>query len=396
MSQRLIARSLDLLQLQEEGYDLHIESDNVLLVRGIPYVNANQQVLRGTLVTALELAGDVTVQPASHELYFAGEAPCTRDGAPLHTVIAGGAANVGVVPVNFMFSKKPLEDGHRYRDYHHKMTTYVALLSVHAEQLEPDVTARTFPVIPPDDPEESVFEYADTASVRAGTSEVTEKLKTGPVAIVGLGGTGAYVLDLVAKTPVSEIHLFDGDRFVQHNAFRSPGAPSRDKLATVPQKVDYFADLYRPMRRYIVPHDTYVTEDNVESLRGMSFVFLTVDKGSVRKMLVSKLEEFDLPFIDVGIGVEEVDGALTGQVRTTTSTPQHREHVHEYRRIPFGDPAEKNDYKHNVQIADLNALNATLAVIKWKKLAGFYADMEREHYSVYAVSGNTLLNEDQT
>lgn len=394
MSRRLIGLSADLTQLQEEGYNLDIASDSVLLVRDVPYVNASRQVMRGTLVTALELAGDITVQPNAHELYLIGEQPCNKDGAPLSSVVAGAGGVIGGVQTNYMLSKKPRDGDRRYRDYYHKVTTYVALLSVHAEALEPDVTARTFPVIPPDDPEQSVFEYADTASVRAGISAVTDKLAGGAIAIVGLGGTGAYVLDMVAKTPVQEIHLYDGDRFVQHNAFRSPGAPSQEALATVPQKVDYFAQLYRPMRRGIVPHDTYLDADNVTELRAMSFVFIAVDRGPVRKLLVDALEEFGVPFIDTGIGVQAVDGALTGQVRTTTSTPDQRQHVHAERRIPFGEPAADNEYNHNIQIADLNALNATLAVIRWKRLAGFYADMEREHFSVYAISGNSLINED--
>ena len=80
------------------------------------------------------------------------------------------------------------------------------------------------------------FRYMDTASGRAGIGAISEQLATGPVAIVGLGGTGSYILDLVAKTPVREIHLFDGDRFGQHNAFRSPGAPHIDTLRQTPPK----------------------------------------------------------------------------------------------------------------------------------------------------------------
>ena len=49
----------------------------------------------------------------------------------------------------------------------------------------------------------------------------------------------------------------------------------------------------------------------------------------------------------------------------------------------------------NIQVADLNALNACLAVIRWKKLFGFYRDLEREHHTLYTVDGNHLLNEDQ-
>ena len=47
------------------------------------------------------------------------------------------------------------------------------------------------------------------------------------------------------------------------------------------------------------------------------------------------------------------------------------------------------------QIADLNALNAALAVIKWKKLCGFYQDFDEELHSVFTLDGNMLTNEDK-
>ncbi|CAN2525454.1 MULTISPECIES: hypothetical protein [Burkholderia] len=52
-------------------------------------------------------------------------------------------------------------------------------------------------------------------------------------------------------------------------------------------------------------------------------------------------------------------------------------------------------YASNIQVADLNALNAVLAVIKWKKLRGFYRDLDREHHSTYTTDGNLLLNSGQ-
>jgi hypothetical protein len=367
----------------------------VLLVHDVPYVNPSREVLRGTLVTELELAGDMTIQPSNHVAQFIGQTPSDSEGHPLSKLINSGAASlVGSVHVNFTFSKKPMGGDQRYRDYHHKVTTYVALLLMHAQVLDPTVAATTFPVITPDEDDDSPFEYLDTASVRAGISEVTKKLRLGPIAIIGLGGTGAYTLDLVAKTPVREIHLFDGDRYLQHNAFRSPGAPSIEELATVPKKVDYFAARYAKMRKKIVPHGDFVTEANVDELRGMTFVFLALDDGPARKLIVTKLEEYGIDFIDVGIGVEHVDNSLTGLVRTTLSTVDSRKHLDADHRLPFGKANDANDYNRNIQIADLNALNAALAVIKWKKLAGFYLDLEREHYSAYAVNGNTLINED--
>jgi hypothetical protein len=83
-------------------------------------------------------------------------------------------------------------------------------------------------------------------------------------------------------------------------------------------------------------------------------------------------------------------------LRTTLSTPQKRDHVWTKKRIPFSEVAEVNEYDKNIQIADLNALNAALAVIRWKRLFGFYLDQEHEHFSYYAVGGNEITNEDKS
>ena len=90
------------------------------------------------------------------------------------------------------------------------------------------------------------------------------------MAIVGLGGTGSYILDYVAKTPVKEIHLFDGDEFLNHNAFRAPGQ-NDEELRSKLKKVHYLQSRYVTMRRGIVPHDFFITAETVEHLRGMDF-----------------------------------------------------------------------------------------------------------------------------
>jgi len=393
MSQRLISRSPDLTQLRDEGYEVAVTA-NYLVLSHVPYVTANREVAYGTLVSELELADDATVKPTNHVVTFSGEIPCDADGQPLAKIINSSAQQVLAegLEVEHTFSSKPSEG---YADYFHKMTTYVSMLSRWARTIDPDATAITNPLIVPDEEEDSVFMYADTASTRARISLVTDKLKIDRVAIVGVGGTGSYILDLIAKTPVREVHLFDGDRFVQHNAFRSPGATAADDLARVPQKVDYWAAQYSQLRRNVIPHDYYVDETNVGELRGMDFVFLALDDGDARRLLVSSLEEFSIAFIDTGIGVYEGEGVLGGLVRLTTSTPVQRDHVHKNKRIPFTS-SDDNDYERNIQVADLNALNASLAVIRWKKLAGFYADLEREHHSLYGISDNSLINEDCT
>jgi len=93
--------------------------------------------------------------------------------------------------------------------------------------------------------------------------------------------------------------------------------------------------------------------------------------------------------VDIGIGINEIDGLLTGSVRVTTATPAKNDHIEKL--VSFSD-GNNDDYDKNVQIAEINALNAALAVIKWKKLFGFYHDLGKEHHSVYDINVNKLIN----
>ena len=63
-------------------------------------------------------------------------------------------------------------------------------------------------------------------------------------------------------------------------------------------------------------------------------------------------------------------------------------------RISFSEGNEHDEYRQNIQIAELNALNASLAVIKWKKICGFYYDIDKEMHSLYAIDDNSIINDD--
>lgn len=392
MSLRLINLSPDLKRLRDEGYDVEIKS-SFLLIKNVPYINSKQELEKGILVSELNMAGEIAAKPSTHVAYFVGKCPCNKDGTEIKQKNQSGDQTLGKdLVVNYTFSSKPISGS--YQDYYEKMTTYVAIISSPAQSINPSVTAKTFPVIETSE-EESVFKYLDTASSRAGINAVTKKLELGKVGIVGLGGTGAYVLDLITKTPIKEIHLFDGDEFLNHNAFRSPGAPSIGELNSRVKKTVYFAEQYSKMRRNIVPHDDYLDSSNVGQLQDMNFVFLCLDRGEDKLLIVEQLEEWGTPFIDAGMGVQMVDDSLLGIIRVTSSTPTKRDHVRNKNRITFSDDGGNNDYSRNIQIADLNALNAALAVIKWKKMFGFYQDHENEHFSAYTIDGNNLINEDQ-
>ena len=389
MYEQLVNHSPDLQRLQDEGYDIEIRS-NYLLVKQVPYVTAARVVERGILVSELSMSGSTTAPNPYHVVWFIGTIPCDNHGRELNAIInqRGTFQVEGNLTASCMFSSKPPEG---YPDYYEKMMSYVEMLLGYARAIDSSVTAKVFPPIPTYETD-SVFRYLDSASSRAQISAITEKLKLSKVAIVGLGGTGSYILDLIAKTPIEEIHLYDRDTFYTHNAFRAPGAAPLNELNAAPKKVEYFQRKYDSLRRNIIAHRVHVDETNIEELRDMKFVFLAMDTGAGKKYIIEKLEEFGIPFIDTGVGVGETNNSLNGIIRTTTSVPGHRQHV--WKRLSFADAAD-DEYERNIQTADLNALNAVMAVIKWKKLFGFYTDLDEEYSSTYTIDGNHLLNEDQ-
>jgi hypothetical protein len=143
----------------------------------------------------------------------------------------------------------------------------------------------------------------------------------------------------------------------------------------------------------IIDHPVYLDASNVEQLRGMGFVFVCLDKNRPKILIVEKLEEFNVPFTDVGMGIQLDGDSLGGILRVTTSTARKRDHFRG--RVSFEDAPGDDDYHRNIQIADLNALNAALAVMRWKKLFGFYRDLKSEHHSQFSIDTNLLINEDR-
>ncbi len=388
MSQQLISRSADLKRLRDEGYEIEVRS-GYLLIHHVPYVDSKKEIKFGKLISTLSLNNDVTAKPETHVISFMGEHPCNKDG----TIIAGiqhASPNQKIfddVILNFSFSNKPVGG---YANYYEKITRYVEIISAQAKSLDRSVTAQTYKRVA-DSGGLSVFYYVDTNSSRANILDLNSKFKGQKVGIIGLGGTGAYVLDFVSKTEVDEIHLFDGDSFLQHNAFRSPSAPSGEILDKQYKKVEYFFEIYSQMHRGIKPHPIYVTEENAQLLRALSYVFVCVDKPTARGKILSILNLLKIVFIDTGLGVNIADRNLVGSVRVTTGTPSKSDHISH--RIGTED-VEENEYATNIQIAELNAINASLAVIKWKKLCGFYQDLKGEHHSVYVINTGQMINEE--
>ena len=178
--------------------------DGHVVVTNVPYVDHECAVRRGALVIPLSTTGDRTGPPPDHTARFAGAMPCHSDGSAIERIVANHQRQQlapGLV-VDHHFSSKPQPQG-RFADYYEQITAYLRILSHEAEAIDPTATAATFAAMETED-DESVFRYYDSASSRAGIMMATAKLEQQrKVAILGVGGTGSYVLDLVAKAPVA-------------------------------------------------------------------------------------------------------------------------------------------------------------------------------------------------
>ena len=238
MSQKLINLNSDLKKLQQEGYEVVIFQDTFLIVNNIPYVNCNKKILYGDLISKLDLTGNQTISPESHIVFFSGDEPCDRHGKKLDIQCDSEFPKLQEKTVKYAFSHKPRSEG------------YIKIISNEATSIDHTVTAKNFknPYFQNND---SVFCYPDTNSARGSIHQISEKLQNQRIAIIGLGGTGAYVLDLISKTPVSEIHLFDADNFENHNAFRFPGAAAIKDLEENPKKTNYLKKVYSKMHKHI-------------------------------------------------------------------------------------------------------------------------------------------------
>ncbi len=385
---RLVRNSPDLAQLVQDGFAIRIVN-GFLVVDDIPFVDDAAQVQWGSLLCPLDLNGPTTAAPSTHVMCFIGGVPRDKNGQLIDGLINDGVEKWSAAPdltaVCGFSQKKP--EGN-YADFYEKVSFYAAMVTSPAQAVDPDAIPYTFKPVQTDE-DDGVFLYVDTFSSRAGITELNNLLALEKVVIIGLGGTGAHLLDALAKTPANTIHLYDGDFFRTHNAFRAPGAASLKDVAAGMKKVDYYSEMYSVMRRGIVPHPVNVTAENVNEILDAGFVFLAMDTGPDKKAIIEALIAGGIPFIDTGVGLSRDATGINGQLRITTSTPGRSDHITNGGVISYfvGDGAE---YDTNLQVDELNAITATLAVIRYKKLLRFYADAEDERHTVYVVDSGDL------
>ena len=396
MSHSLISRNPDLAALVDDGYTISIIG-GYLVVKGIPYVTALGAVHTADIVSSLEISGQDTVSPLTqHTVWWTGQMPHYADRTSMQ-----GALCCSVWPTGF-----PLGDGltaysrwsmklrgrgtHRaYANHKEKIDTYVSEVGGQADALFPGSLALAKSQAGVDLELQSRFKYLDMNAFRSGTRGIEQTISEDIVAVIGLGGSGSYLVDILAKTNIKELHLYDDDVLSYNNAFRLPGAAQASELTGQLKKVDWLKNQYAPVRDDgIHAHDKQMTRDALAELAPCTMVFIAVDRLDVRREIQAHCSALGVAHIAVGLGVEvegETNSQLGGMVKV--------EVMHTPRRLSDADregylaQADADDMYGNIQTAELNMLSAALAIIEWKAMRGFYvsdrsADIDSQVYVV--------------
>lgn len=392
MFQKLVSRNEDLERLVKRGYAVAFDVTNHVVVRDIPYLDADGGLQIGALVAKLEFIDQDRVKQTDHQVFFAGGIPHGLSGEPIPN-LGGGAHQLTLseacsdVVVQRSFSNKPRPSG-MFPDFFAKFESYVAILAGPAIDKH-GVTPLTFRAVAHEgaDP---IFKIHDTLTSRAEITDLVRPFKEDVIAVIGLGGTGAYVLDFLVKTPAREIRAFDLDAYHVHNAFRSPGRLNIEELGQ-PKAVVYQAR-YENFRHGLSTSSQLIDSQSRSVLEGVTFAFVCVDKGSARAEIFDLLTEMKIPFIDVGMGLNRKQGALSGMLRVTYFSADDAERVRQMGLVELADQPD-DLYRANIQIAELNAMNACLAVIRYKQLRGFYVEDAPVFHLLFGVSDMKIVSE---
>ncbi len=376
-------------RLVDEDHAVTIDG-GYLIVDRIPYVTSTREIAWGALICPYRNVDGVPQLDNDHQCWFTGSTPHRADGTSLEGPL--GSVNqletVAGREVRMRFSNKPDPIGDFFDNHYNKVTHYIRKLSRHARDIDPAVSATSVGSyrrreVP------SVFHYANDAIAQGGLDAIADKLRLRRVCIVGVGGTGSYLLDALAKEEIERIDLYDHDVIEPKNAFRMPGAMSREDVYAGHNKATWLASRCGAMRTGVTGHPVRIDADNVAQLAGADFCFIAVDHGPSRGVIAHFLVDQRIPFIDVGIGVDKrADvAALIARARVTLVTPKTAHLVDE---LPTADDSQDAVY-NNIQVLEINAINAMLAVIRFKQYRGFYVADEHPDVIKYVSSWNSMV-----
>lgn len=368
-------------ELMDDCYDVDFIG-GYFVIYGLPYLNQEGKLQYGDLASPVDLAGGIIDAPISHQAWFRGGRPHDETGRALGLATRDHRVTITAdLITDYSFSLKLLDGSGQKRNYltfEEKMRTYLDAITSPAMSAFPEATPLRN-IERKATEQGSPLRFPDTLSARYHFNDVSSLLRGKAVAIIGLGGTGSYILDMIVRTHLDKIALFDDDKVHLHTIFRIPGFIPR---AIGERKVEALARQYGQWHSGITPFAERITPENIEKLREFDFVFVSVDDGPSRLFILQWLTENGIPFVDCGMGLNRLPGGLNGVVRITgVDRPAFERTVHTS-YLPT-EKRKEDEYRKQAQIAELNALNACLAVIRFKQYFNLYDRLENSAWYTF-------------
>ena len=349
--------------LDELGYHVDFVG-GYFVIYGLPYLDKDGVLKHGDWFSPIDLSGAV-IDPPKHQAWWIGVRP--HDQSKRELRLGGGPDRVRIAQhlvADYSFSFKLHENGKKreYRTFEEKVQTYLDAITAPALAAYPDATPFRGIEIK-SAAQGSPLRFPDTMSARYNMNDVSSLLRGKKVAIIGLGGTGSYILDFIARTHLERIALFDDDKVHVHTIFRVPGFIPH---AIGELKVEALARHYGQWHAGLDHIPERITSENIERLSDFDFVFVSIDDGPARLHIVDWLSAKGIPYVDCGMGLDRSSVGLSGFVRITGVDRKAFENNANTPHLPT-ENAKDDEYRRQAQIAELNALNAAIAVIRFKQ-----------------------------
>lgn len=367
-------------ELDALGYQVDFVG-GYLVIYGLPYLNKDGGLAHGDWISPLDLSEKTIDAPKDHQAWWRGSRP--HDQTKRELRLGGGVARVTVAPdlvSDYSFSFKLLENGamRSYRSFEEKVQTYLDTITSPALAAYPEATPLRGIAVKAA-AQGSPLRFPDTMSARYHMNDVSSLLRGKKVAIIGLGGTGSYILDVIARTHLERIALFDDDKVHVHTIFRIPGFIP-NSIGSL--KVESLARQYGQWHAGLEPVPERITPENIERLGEFDFVFVSVDDGPSRLHIVDWLSSKGIPYVDCGMGLNRSSVGLSGFVRITGTDRKAFENNVNTARLPI-ENAKADEYRRQAQIAELNMLNAALAVMRFKQHFGLFDRLDDSTWYIF-------------
>ena len=381
MSNSLISRNSDLSDI-EAKYRVRILGA-YLIVEGIFYLGEDGEPKQAEIVTHLDMSGgsgeEVIKPPKDHTVWWTGEMPYRATGESMEADLVCNKWSEGKdieegITVYTRWSRKLKHAGktRKYSSHYEKIEAYILEVSGEVEISHPGILEAAKFVPGSQIDMNTRFVYIDTNSYRNGTRAIEKRIDEEIVAVIGVGGTGSYLVDILAKTNIKELHLYDDDVMDNHNAFRVAGAARVSELNGMTHKVDWHRKRYQEVRKDgLHIHQIKINETNYECLKKFTTIFIVVDDLKIRRKIQKVCQDMGIHHISVGLGLDiegENDDQIGGNVKIEVDyIPKNYDKFNnKSEEEQYENPADLDVYESNIQTAELNMLGAALAITEWK------------------------------